>query len=295
MKSSGLTLRMRQKAKVPLRRLKRLLIRPGAMGDFIVSLPAMECLRCDYLEVWAATPNVPLARFAHHARSIAGTGLDLLELAVPDPRLLATLRGFDSIVSWYGAGRLEFRDCVAALGLPFHFFPALPQEGSGAHAVDFYLDQVRSIVACSSDGIPRVACPLSRNDNAVIHPFSGGRKKCWPLARFQELGRRLAAARMPVAWCAGPEDDLPSAIRFADLYELACWLASARIYIGNDSGPTHLAAAAGTPVVAVFGASDPAVWAPRGPQVALAAAPSLEAVTVDQVESLVYYILGDKS
>jgi len=62
--------------------LKRLLIRPGAIGDFIVSLPAMECLRCDYLEVWAAASNVPLARFAHHARSIASTGLDLLELRV---------------------------------------------------------------------------------------------------------------------------------------------------------------------------------------------------------------------
>jgi heptosyltransferase-3 len=252
----------------------------------------MECLRCDYLEVWAATPNVPLARFAHHARSIASTGLDLLELAEPDPRLLSTLRDFDSIVSWYGAGRPEFRDCVAALELPFRFFPALPQEGSGAHAVDFYLNQVRSVANCPSDGVPRIACPCSSGGCAVIHPFSGSRKKCWPLERFQDLARRLAG-RMPVAWCAGPEDDLPSAVHFADLYDLACWLASARVYIGNDSGPTHLAAAVGTPVVALYGSSDPAVWAPRGPQVALAAAPSLQAIAVDQVESLVYYILGD--
>jgi len=275
-------------------RLKRLLIRPGAIGDFVVSLPAMECLRCDYLEVWAAAPNVPLARFAHRARSIAATGLDLLELAEPDPRLLAALRGFDSIVSWYGAQRCEFRDRVAALGLPFRFFPALPQPGSGAHAADFYLDQVRSIADCRSDGIPRISCPSTHRGGAVIHPFSGSRKKCWPLERFQELGRRLAGP-IPVAWCAGPEDDLPSAVRFADLYELACWLRSARIYIGNDSGPTHLAAAVGTPVVALFGPSDPAVWAPRGPRVALAAAPSLEGIAVDQVESLVYYILGGKT
>jgi hypothetical protein len=254
----------------------------------------MECLRCDYLEVWAAAQNVPLARFAHHARSIAGTGLDLLELAEPDPRLLATLRGFDSIVSWYGAARPEFRDRVAALGLPFRFFPALPQQGSGAHAVDFYLNQVRTIADCQSDGVPRIACPFATRDCAVIHPFSGSRKKCWPLERFQVLGRRLAA-RMPVAWSAGPEDDLPCAVRFANLYELACWLRSARVYIGNDSGPTHLAAAVGTPVVALYGPSDPAIWAPRGPQVTLAAAPSLEAIDVDQVESLVYYILGGKS
>jgi ADP-heptose:LPS heptosyltransferase len=84
---------------------------------------------------------------------------------------------------------------------------------------------------------------------------------------------------------------LPGATRFDDLYELACWLAAARVYIGNDSGPTHLAAAAGTPVVALFGASDPAVWAPRGPRVEIAAAASLEAMPIDRVEALVYSIL----
>ncbi len=85
----------------------------------------------------------------------------------------------------------------------------------------------------------------------------------------------------------GPEDELPGARRFEDLYELACWLAAARIYIGNDSGPTHLAAAVGTPVVALFGPTDPAVWAPRGPRVAIAAAAALDAITVEQVANLV--------
>ena len=55
------------------------------------------------------------------------------------PRLMDELRGFDSIVSWYGANRAEFRDAVA--GLPFTFFPALPQDSS-VHATDFYLEQV---------------------------------------------------------------------------------------------------------------------------------------------------------
>ncbi len=45
------------------------------------------------------------------------------------------------------------------------------------------------------------------------------------------------------------------------------WLARASLYIGNDSGITHLAAAVGTPVLAMFGPTDPAVWAPRGPNV----------------------------
>jgi heptosyltransferase-3 len=271
--------------------LKRLIVRPGAIGDFIVSIPAMECLRAGYLEVWPASPNVPLAaRFASRARSIASTGLDLLELREPDPRLVETLRGFDSIVSWYGANRPEFRAAVAALGLPFHFFTALPSAGSGSHAVDFYLEQVRSIAACTTDGIPRIACEGARGDCAAIHPFAGSPKKRWPLERFQDLAHRLER-RMPVVWCAGPEDELSGARRFSDLYELACWLAAARIYIGNDSGPTHLAAAVGTPVVALFGPSDPTVWAPRGPRVAIAAAPSMDAISVEQVLNLAQDVL----
>lgn len=272
--------------------MNRLIIRPGAIGDFIVSIPAMKCLAADYLEIWAADPNVALAsRCAHHARPIAATGLDLLELTGPPVPLLEALRGFDSIISWYGSNRPQFREAVAALGLPFHFFPALPQEGSVAHAADFYLAQVRSISRCDSDGIPRIACAGVRAGFAVIHPFAGSPRKRWPLERFQELSRRLARS-MPVEWCAGPEDELPGARRFADLYELACWLATARIYIGNDSGPTHLAAAVGTPVLALFGPTDPAVWAPRGPHVTIAAEASLDAITVTRIENLVGNLLA---
>ena len=88
----------------------------------------------------------------------------------------------------------------------------------------------------------------------MIHPFSGSSRKNWPLERFRELSQRLA---WPVQWSAGPQEQLDGAVRFENLYELACWLATARVYIGNDSGITHLAAAAGVPVVAIFGPTDP--------------------------------------
>lgn len=266
--------------------MKRLIIRPGAIGDFIVSIPALQCLHDGYLEVWTAGPNVPLAaRIADQARSIASTGLDLLELTGPSGQLLDRLRSFDSIVSWYGAGRPEFREAVAALSLPFQFFAALPREGCGVHAVDFYLDQARMIAHVASDGIPRIVCEASRADFAAIHPFAGSARKRWPLERFQELAGRLAH-EMPVEWCAGPAEALPGAKRFDDLYHLARWLASARVYIGNDSGPTHLAAAVGAPVVAIFGPTDPVVWAPRGPNVVVAAARSLDDIMVDRVAAL---------
>ncbi len=241
--------------------VRRLVIRPGAIGDFVVSLPALEHLKTDDCEVWTATPNVPLAGFADSARSIAGTGLDLVGVADPPASLWDRLRSFDSIVSWYGANRPEFREAVAEL--PFTFLDALPKTGS-LHATDFYLQQV----GAPPGGIPRLRCDVPCEDFAVIHPFSGSAKKNWPLDKFRALADRLART-MPVHWCAGDDDPpLSDAVRIPDLWDLACWLARARLYIGNDSGITHLAAAVGTPVLALFGpASDPAVWAPRGEHV----------------------------
>jgi len=250
-----------------LGRMRRLAIRPGAIGDFIVSLPALECLQADYYEVWPASHNAPLVRFADRVRGIASTGLDLLAVSEPPPQLIEDLRSFDSIVSWYGANRPEFRQEVARLGLPFTFFPALPPEGAGDHAADFYLAQARTLSPCRSDGIPRIACNELREDFAVIHPFSGSARKNWPLENFRKLARQLEAG-MPVHWCAGPDDPpLERAVRIDDLYDLARWLARARLYVGNDSGITHLAAAVGTPVLALFGPTDPAVWGPRGEHV----------------------------
>lgn len=250
--------------------VRRLLIRPGAIGDFIVSLPALESLRATYLEVWASSPNVPLVRFADRARSIATTGLDLLGIGSPPPSLLDELRGFDSIVSWYGANRPEFRTLVRELGLPMQFFPALPPENAPLHATDFYLDQVRDLCQSTCDATPRIACDVQRENFAAIHPFSGSARKNWPLEKFRRMARGLERI-IPVRWCAGPDDPpLADAVRMDDLNQLACWLARARLYVGNDSGITHLAAAVGTPVLALFGPTDPAIWAPRGPHVRVA-------------------------
>jgi heptosyltransferase-3 len=247
---------------------RRLVIRPGAIGDCVVALPAIErlCAGASYSEVWAASANVPLIRFADRVRAISSTGLDLVGLPEREPpaRTMALLGGFDRIVSWYAAARPEFREAVA--GLPFEFLPALPGSRCGVHAADFYLRQAGG---GPEPAIPRIACePAARRDAVVIHPFSGSLRKNWPLERFRELAAKL---RTPVEWCAGPEEELAGAVRIDDLYELARRLAGARAVIGNDSGVMHLAAAAGCAVVALFGPSDPAVWAPRGERVRVVA------------------------
>jgi len=243
--------------------LRQLLIRPGGIGDCILSFPTLAHLKADYTEVWLRGDVAPLVRFADRVCSIASTGLDLLGLPGTDPPhgLIEHLRSFDSIVSWYGANRLELREQVDALALPLRFLSALPPAGERTHAADFFLKQVGG----AGLAVPRIECPPAEGrDFAVIHPFSGSPRKNWPLERYRELAERLP---LPVQWCAGPEEALDNAVRIENLWDLAGWLRGARIYVGNDSGITHLAAAVGTPLVAIFGPTDPELWAPRGDRV----------------------------
>jgi heptosyltransferase-3 len=230
--------------------VKRLLIRPGAIGDFILSLPALEAAKASYTEVWAPRAVLPLVRFADKTRALIDTGIE--RLGVVEGASVLELAAFDSIYSWYGSNRGEFREAVRHL--PFTFFPALPPP----------------------PGEPRIPVPPAEKQNfAVIHPFASSVAKRWPLENFRDVARGLG---IPVEWCAGPEEDLEDAVRFENLYELACWIAKARLYIGNDSGISHLAAAVGTPVITIFMATDPKVWSPRGARVLVLERPSVEEV-----------------
>lgn len=232
----------------------------------------MESLRADYTEVWVPQPVAPLVRFADRVRGIGSTGIDLVGLPGIEPpsALIEYLRSFDSVVSWYGSNRPEFR-----AAMPFEFLTALPPPDCRMHATDFFLEQV----GAAPGRAPSIDCgPVQRERFAVIHPFSGSAGKNWPLERFRALA---ASLDMPVRWCAGPEEPLDHAVRFDDLFELGKWLASTSLYIGNDSGITHLAAAS-APVVAIFGPTDPEVWGPRGKQVRIVRG-DLENIEVEDV------------
>ncbi|HEU0123083.1 MAG TPA: glycosyltransferase family 9 protein [Bryobacteraceae bacterium] len=219
--------------------MRTLLIRPGAIGDCIRHFPDLEALRSDYTEVWTPRAVVPLVRFADRVRPLAETRIDVAGL--PGFPLPEEWNGFDRIHSWYGTNRPEFREAVAHL--PFTFHPAIP---------------IAPPVA-----VPSIPIRGRRHNRVILHPFSGSARKNWPLASFQELARLLGDA----AWTCGPEEELPDAVRFADLAQLAEWIAGAPLYIGNDSGITHLAAAVGTPTLALFGPTDPAIWCPAGTHV----------------------------
>ena len=258
--------------------MRRLIIRPGAIGDCLLALPAMQHLRAEYTEIWISRPVVPLISFADRVRPLAETGIDLVgieDVEVP-AAVQATLGTFDSIVSWYGSARPEFRVALEKLGPSCIFLRALPPADYGGHATTYFSEQVGA-----PDQRPHLRVePTPPCPEVVIHPFSGGERKNWPLDKYQELA---ASLRLDVYWTAGPEESLPEARRFEDLVALARWLVGARLYIGNDSGITHLAAALGVQTLALFGPTDPRTWAPRGGNVTVLKNEPLSDLSVEAV------------
>jgi heptosyltransferase-3 len=133
----------------------------------------------------------------------------------------------------------------------------------------------------TSTPIPRLPMPSHPREFVALHPFASSAAKRWPLARFQEV----AGALGPVQWLRGPEEQLAESVFIEDLGELAAWLGKAKLYIGNDSGITHLAAAVGVPVVALFGPTDPAAWGPRGKNLKVIHRPLGEITPVEVLEA----------
>lgn len=220
--------------------MKRLLIRPGAIGDVIVSLPALEFLKADYTEVWVPSAVVPLIQFADKVLSIAASRIDVMADGFAE-----RFQAFDEVVSWYNSNK----ETLVELNPRCVFHRALPT--GEMNATDFYAQQVGAPKGLTPkiSVHSRVAGGVAR-ETIVIHPGSGSAKKNWPIESYHALAERLP---LPVEWAQE---------RFENLLELAEWMAGARLYIGNDSGITHLAAAIGMPVLAIFGPSEPLVWGP---------------------------------
>jgi ADP-heptose:LPS heptosyltransferase len=102
---------------------------------------------------------------------------------------------------------------------------------------------------------------------AVLHPFASAPDKAWPLGRFVSVATRLKTQGLQPVILAGPADDATGfaafeVLRNARLTDVKNLMAGAALFIGNDSGPAHIAAAFGVPVVVLFGPSNPVTWAP---------------------------------
>ena len=102
---------------------------------------------------------------------------------------------------------------------------------------------------------------------AVIHPVASNPEKTWASQKFLQVARHLRNHLLEPVFIAGPGEDLTvfgefRCIAGAPLSETKSLLAAASLFVGNDSGPAHMAAAFGVPVAVLYGSSDPIVWAP---------------------------------
>ncbi|MEM6855906.1 MAG: glycosyltransferase family 9 protein [Planctomycetota bacterium] len=143
------------------------------------------------------------------------------------------------------------------------------------------------------------------NGPLVIHPGSGGRDKCWPRDRFEQLIDACRERHRPVRVLFGEAEasrwpqhvlehwhDHFHAVGCGSLEQLVEQLMGASGYVGNDAGPTHLAAQLGLPTTALFGPTDPEVWAPRGPSVNVIAPETPEPMEWLTLEEVVQAVLN---
>jgi len=123
---------------------------------------------------------------------------------------------------------------------------------------------------------------------AVLHPFASAPEKQWPAERFCEVARYLELWNIRPVFLAAPTDD-PAPFRAHQVFQgsiahMKAVLSKASVFIANDSGPAHVAAAFGVPSVVLFSASNPAIWAPWRTEAEIIVAPEgLAHVTVSRI------------
>lgn len=129
---------------------------------------------------------------------------------------------------------------------------------------------------------------------AVLHPTATGIGKTWPAPCFLRVAQFLQEEQgLQPVFIAGPGEDLSPFQPFhtlsgAPLSEVKSLISGASLFIGNDSGPAHMAAAFGVPVVVLFGSSDPVVWAPWRTRAETLVSPgAIEKITVGQVQAAI--------
>jgi heptosyltransferase-3 len=144
---------------------------------------------------------------------------------------------------------------------------------------DFGKITLRDSVRKEMEGRLKRSLPLLPRSYAVVHPFAGWEFKQWLASAFEDLATRfLAAGDDDIVFLAAAEErsrwgplrktfrNHPRAhfMESSDLCESAYLIEGARVFVGNDSGPLHLASLLGTPVVGLYGPSSPDLTAPRG-------------------------------
>lgn len=295
-----------------------LVIRGGAIGDFILTLPVLSALRTQFPKAELVVLGYP-----HIAQLAAAGGLadevhpiearDLASFFAPQsplpPDLARFFASFALILSYLydpdGVFQQSIRRCSSG---QFIAGPHRPDERAGVHATAVFLKPLERLAIFDPDPVPRLNLAAARDDLATapaaqratlaVHPGSGSERKNWPEPRWAVLLERLAMLTRWNLLLVGGEAEGERLDRLAQhwpaerreiarsrpLAELAGRLARCAAFAGHDSGITHLAAALGLPGVVLWGDTSEAVWRPRSDRLCLLREPGgLEALTIERV------------
>jgi ADP-heptose:LPS heptosyltransferase len=283
--------------------VKILVLHPGALGDVILSLPAMAALRRRFPRAQITLAgNLDYLRVVSHGHADFLASLSTLPLhrLFAPGMLIAEDRRFwqshDRIVCWMGAGDQEFTFNLTGANPKTLIASWKPVPGESRHVTQIFIDSLGAWIGDSN--VPPAAEIRLRRDDRIsaeawlrrqgwtpgrpaiaIHPGAGSPAKRWPIARFQALAREIVRGLgVDILVIEGPAEPglarkvtegLPAAYVAASLPlgVVAGALSLCRVFIGNDSGMAHLAAGLGLPSVILFGSTSPDHWAPRGNRV----------------------------
>lgn len=290
----------------------------GALGDVLLSLPCLRVIAREGMELhFTGRPDAGMllreAGLVHAASSASNARLASLYAGAADPAGRDFLRRFPRAVVFTVNPESALVSAIRQEVPETRVIATAPPAGSQVHAAEFRLGQLSR--SEHPDAGPLLPVPpihqqlaagmLSRagydghGPLLTVHPGSGGKAKCWPLDRYLELLDGLGPRPGPfVILFTGPaEDDAvrdrvdafarsrPGVLHYADadLSAVAAIISAADLHLGNDSGVSHLAAAVGCSVIALFGPTDPAVWRPWGPGTEVLRSADVAALSVTTV------------
>ena len=295
-----------------------LAIRGGAIGDFILTLPALRLLReafphC-HLEILGYRH---IAALALHGGPVAGTTYADATRSIEygplagffarngnlSPELCEYFASFQQVVSWLFDPDGIFETNVKRAGVK-NFLSAYTPLTDGNHAsaqlarglesMALYLDDPAVKLIPTAESQQAADAWLSSfiphpSSFSALHPGSGSPRKNWPLDNWRTLATALDAPPLLIggeADTAALDSLAPHAAHVArdlPLPTLAALLTRCARYFGHDTGISHLAAAVGAKCTLLFGPTDPAVWAPQGAHVKILRAPDLASLPVADV------------
>ena len=293
--------------------MKRILIiRGGAIGDFVLTLPAVRLLRDAFpnarLEILGYRHIAALAEkrfYADATRSIEYGALAgfFAKSGALDAELACYFNSFDLVVSYLFDPDRVFEQNVTRCGVDL-FIAAPPKIADGPHAAAHLARPLEQLGLTLPDNAARLfpseedrrfaSSFLTHTQSApiAIHPASGSSTKNWAISNWQTI--LTALSRQDVLLVGGEADEQQLAALRAHntrcavnlpLPHLAAVLERCEFFVGHDSGISHIAAAVGTRCVLLFGPTNPAVWAPANADVHVIrpASGSLDDITVEQV------------